>query len=471
MEGFGIDKQRLYIHYLLKDAETFTRCMNIIKPEYFDQKLRSVVTFIMEYTDKHKILPPKALIVSETGIDYTSSLIQEASDQEILSLKEWFLSDFENFCKRQALTKEILNAASEIEKGQYEGIDSRIKEALLISLNKDMGTNYFEDPNSRLSTLLDKSQMTSTGWKAVDDKLYGGLNRGEITIFAGNSGMGKSLFLQNITLNWAQMKKNIIYFTFELSEVLTSMRLDAMMTGMGTRDVVKNKETVHYVLKGKEENYGSIQIKYMPPGTTANDLRAYLKEYQIQMGVAPDGIAVDYLDLMHPKNKKINPSDMFIKDKYVTEELRALAAELGILCVTASQLNRSAVDEQMHDMGHIAGGISKVNTADNVITIYTSVPMRERGEYRLQFIKTRSSAGVGSSVELGFDQVSLRIMDKADGDSQPKTQGTLREEMMNKLKNRSLGQKTAPVSAKGTTENSPKLKTNSLTILNKVKNI
>lgn len=469
MEDYSTDKQRLFIHYLLKDAETFTRCMNIIKPEYFDQELRKVVKFVMTYAEKHRKLPPKALIVSETGTDYSSPLLNEATESDILGLKDWFLKDFEYFCKRQALTKEILNAASEIEKGHFEGIDSRIKEALLISLNKELGTNYFEDPKGRLSTLLDKSQMTPTGWKVVDEKLYGGLNRGEITIFAGNSGMGKSLFLQNITLNWAKQKKNVIYFTFELSEVLTSMRLDAMMSGYGTRDVVKNLDSVHHIIKRREEEYGSIQIKYMPPGTNSNDLRAYIKEYQIQTGVVPDGIAVDYLDLMHPCNKKINPSDMFIKDKYVTEELRALAAELGILCVTASQLNRSAVDEQMHDMGHIAGGISKVNTADNVITIYTSVPMRERGEYRLQFIKTRSSSGVGSTVHVKFNDVSLRITDPDDDSNLPaKNTSSLQDEIRAKLKNRT----PTPAEPTSETKDTPShSKVNSLAILNKVKNI
>ena len=77
--------------------------------------------------------------------------------------------------------------------------------------------------------------------------------------------------------------------------------------------------------------------------------------------------------------------------------------------VTASQLNRAAVEEIEFDHSHIAGGISKINTADNVIGIFTSRAMRERGRYQIQFMKTRSSAGVGQKVDLEFDQNSLRI--------------------------------------------------------------
>ena len=72
----------------------------------------------------------------------------------------------------------------------------------------------------------------------------------------------------------------------------------------------------------------------------SNDIRAYLKEFQIQKNIKVDALLVDYLDLMMPVTVKVNPNDQFIKDKFVSEELRNLAIELGILFVTASQLNR-----------------------------------------------------------------------------------------------------------------------------------
>ena len=85
--------------------------------------------------------------------------------------------------------------------------------------------------------------------------------------------------------------------------------------------------------------------------------------------------------------------------------------ETQTVTVTASQLNRSAVEEIEFDHSHIAGGISKIQTADNVIGIFTSNAMRERGQYQLQLLKTRSSSGVGSKINLVFDRDSLRISD------------------------------------------------------------
>ena len=115
-----------------------------------------------------------------------------------------------------------------------------------------------------------------------------------------------------------------------------------------------------------------------------------------------------------PKSKRISPADLFIKDKYVSEELRNLVVEKQCVLATASQLNRASVEEIEFDHSHISGGLSKIQTADNVIGIFTSRAMKERGRYQIQFMKTRSSSGVGQKVDLEFDVDSLRIRDLAD---------------------------------------------------------
>ena len=156
---------------------------------------------------------------------------------------------------------------------------------------------------------------------------------------------------------------------------------------------------------------GDLQIKYMPAQSNVNDIRAYLKELQIKTGRKIDFIMIDYLDLLMPVSAKVSPSDLFVKDKYVAEEVRNLAKELQILLVTASQLNRAAVEEVEFDHSHISGGISKINTADNLFGIFTSRAMREHGRYQLQCMKTRSSSGVGQKIDLEFNIDTLRIMD------------------------------------------------------------
>jgi hypothetical protein len=69
------------------------------------------------------------------------------------------------------------------------------------------------------------------------------------------------------------------------------------------------------------------------------------------------------------------------------------------------------VEEVEFDHSHIAGGISKINTADNVFGIFTSRQMRERGRYQIQCMKSRSSTGVGQKIDLEYNIETMRITD------------------------------------------------------------
>lgn len=402
--NYSYDVQKLYLDMFLSDAETFIRCQNIFDPEFFDQRLKTAASFVTNYVDQYKVMPDINIVNANTGSQFNNIQLPKEN-------YDWLMEEFERFARHKALERAILQSADLLEKGEYGPVEKMIKDAVQISLNRDMGTDYFEDPRERLMKLKSNNGQVSTGWPSVDQKLYGGFNRGELNIFAAASGGGKSLFLANLAVNWALMGLNVIYLTFELSEPLVAMRIDSMMTGIAAREVFKSIDDVELKVRMMGRQAGSIQIKYMPSGKNANDIRAYLKEYQVKKGVKPDVILIDYLDLMMPLSVKVSPSDLFVKDKYVSEELRNLAMETQALTVTASQLNRSAVEEVEFDHSHISGGLSKIQTADNVIGIFTSRAMKERGRYQIQFMKTRNSSGVGQKVDLEFNIDTLKISD------------------------------------------------------------
>jgi len=407
---YGYDVQRVYLEMMLTDAATFIRCQTVFDPSAFDRRLQPAAEFINSYVSKHNVLPTFDMVNSQSRTDLKDpgQLREEHYD--------WLLEEFETFAKHKALEAAILKSADLLEKGEYGPVEELVKRAVQIGLQKDLGTDYFADPRSRLEAIKDKNGQVSTGWTELDKRLFGGFNRGELNIFAGGSGAGKSLFLANLGVNWALLGLNVLYLTFELSENLVSMRVDSMITGVPTKDVFKSIDDVEMRVRIIGKKAGAFQVKYMPSGKTANDVRSYLKEYEIKTGKRVDVLLIDYLDLMMPVGVKISPSDLFVKDKYVSEELRNLAMELNTVFVTASQLNRSAVEEIEFDHSHISGGLSKIQTADNVIGIFTSRAMRERGRYQIQLMKTRSSSGVGSKVDLEFDVDTLRITD-CDQDS------------------------------------------------------
>jgi replicative DNA helicase len=411
VKEYNIDLQRLFVEFLAQDKDLFSRVNGIIDPLYFDRELRKGVEFIQEHAMNYSALPTRDQILATTGLE-----LQELKDVDDRHQK-WFIDEFETFCKHKALESAILESADLLEKGEYGPVERKIKEAVNIGLAKHMGTDYWESPAERIERVRNARGGQSTGWRDIDQKLYGGFNRGELNIFAAASGGGKSLFLQNLALNWSIAGLNVVYISLELSEELSSMRLDSMITGMNTKEVFKNVDDVDLKVRMQGKKAGKLQIVQLPNGITINAITSYMREYETKNDLKIDAVLIDYLDLMMPAQSKVSPSDLFIKDKFVSEEMRNFAVEHDILFATASQLNRAAVEEVEFDHSHISGGLSKIQTADNVIGIFTSQAMRERGRYQVQFMKTRSSSGVGQKVDLAFDIGGLRIKDLDDDDA------------------------------------------------------
>ena len=391
----------------------------------FERTLRPVAEFIVEHTEKYSIMPDPTQIKATTGVDIEP--IPELNEGHY----DWFLEEFEQFTKRQELERAILKAADLLEQGDFDPVEKLIKDAVQISLQRDMGTDYFADPKDRLNRYFNQGGQVSTGWPQLDRVMYGGMSRKELNIFAGGSGSGKSLIMMNLALNWLQQGLSGVYITLELSEELTSLRTDAMLTNMSTKEIRKSIDDTELRVKMAGKRFGQYRVKSLPAQANVNDIRAFIKEVQIQTAIKVDFVMIDYLDLIMPVSVKVNPTDQFIKDKYVSEELRNLAKELGVLMVTASQLNRSAVEEIEFDHSHIAGGISKINTADFVFGIFTSRSMRERGKYQIQCMKSRSSTGVGMKIDLEYNIETMRITDETPDEP---TKNDSPSQIMNKIK-------------------------------------
>jgi len=508
--NYGYDIQKLYLEMMLSDAETFVRCQSIWDPTLFDRRLQSSAKFLKDYVDEFNTIPTVEIIQASTGMDF--DIPQDLQVQHY----DWLLTDFETFIRHKGLERAISESMDLLEKGDYGPVEEKIKNAIQVGLQKDMGTDYWLDPRGRLKKIKDRNGQISTGWRDLDNLLFGGMSRGELNIFAGgcvtgdtmveiirvskesqteaapqtvtmrslstvpadsylvlsadgyvpvlswrdkgtkpcvrvhtatrsvvastdhlfemstgrwkyagfivvgekirtvsgdetviditpmgaqtvydfhidhenhryytngfsshNSGAGKSLFLANLAVNFVMSGLNVIYLTHELSEELVSMRIDSMVTGIASRDIFKQIDDVEAKVRVTSKRAGSLQVKYMPSGKTANDIRSYLKEYQIKTGKKPDVLLDDYLDLLMPMGKKISAENLFIKDKYVSEELRNLAVEQNCILVTAAQLNRCLTLDTRVEINGDPRPISDVKVGDQLSSNNGSVTVEE----------------------------------------------------------------------------------------------
>lgn len=392
------------IEYLISSHDLMVKVSPIFKLEYWDPKLKNTVKFIINHFDEYKVPPTPEQIFVETNqkINLKSSLTR----QELTYAEH----ELEKFCREKAIEGAIMASPKLLDEGNYGAIEKLIRDAITVGLSRNIGIDYFADPEARLRALSLNHNLISTGWTELDRYLGGGLNRKEMIIFAAPPGVGKSLTMGNLAKNLLKQGLHGVFFSLELSEEVVAKRFDSMFSGMPQIDLLKNITEATVKIKQQQEKHGHLHIKRFPESSTnANHLKAYLKEFEIVNGYIPDFIIVDYLDLMCSV-QSVSAENTFIRDKFISEELRALANDYNLVMITASQLGRSALTlESIEDLGqaNIAGGISKINTTDNLIAIIQNPQMKARGEMMFKLLKTRSSNGVGNSYMLKFNQKNL----------------------------------------------------------------
>jgi KaiC/GvpD/RAD55 family RecA-like ATPase len=257
-----------------------------------------------------------------------------------------------------------------------------------------------------------------TGWIEVDEALDGGIGRQELLQFMANSGVGKSVTMLNLAKNLLKQGLNGIYISLEMSGEKVANRADAMLSGFSNREILEHISEVSAAIINASNKHGRFWIKRMPESTTTSShIRTYIIEFQRVHGFTPDFIVVDYLDLM-TTNKKIALDNLFIKDKYVAEEVRALGLEFDAIMISASQMGRGALEAEQINQGHIQGGISKVNTVDNLIALLQDDMMKAAGEFIMELVKTRNSGGKGTQILLRWNRRTLELTNNVDANGQ-----------------------------------------------------
>ncbi len=400
-------KQKLIIEYLLSSTDTFALCESIVDSEYFDPEFRETVSFIKDYFDEYHTTPDDKQVEAETGVQV--DLYEIKPDQV-----QYCMDQVEKFCKRRAIERAVLASPKLINDGDYDSVETKIREALLVSLQRDLGLRYFEDPEKRHKRMMEDDPVTSTGWLEMDEALFGGIARKELLLVSASSGGGKSITLANLGFNFLYQGLNVLYVSLELSEDVVAQRFDTMFSGIGRKVWKEHSSEICTRLASAKEGCGVLDIIHRKSGTRANEIRAYLKEYYLHYNMMPDLLIIDYVDKMNPNEKNIDLGDVWTKDKLCSEQIRDIGVDFNMFVATASQLNRSAVGATHHDHGQIAGGISKINEADVYWSIVMTAAMRAKGEICFFLQKTRNSDGEGRTIYLDWKGSHLRIVNPND---------------------------------------------------------
>lgn len=416
MSNYTLDEieQKNIIEHMFSEPSIYSRIRPILRAEYFDKKFQPTINYLIDFSNQYNTLPTLEQLNVESRIEYKH--INGLSINN--NLQNAVLDILEKFCKKRALEIAVEEAYGMISKGETTGIDKIIKDAQSVSLKKDMGMNFWDKPADWLEQQESEQGILPTGWKTFDERMNGGFGWGELNYVVAPANSGKSLCMQNLAINWSMMGYNVLFFTLEMNRRLVGKRMASMVSNVPYRDIRHNITNVSnaIIYKRKDITPGLLQLIDLPIGCTANDIESFIKSFEIDTGIIPQILCVDYADIMTPCDKRIKLDNLNLVDKMISLELRDIARERtrqgkNTMVLTASQITKDAMDEMEFGMSKIAGGTTKSQNADNIFSIRTNDAMRQKGEYEFKFLKTRNSGAKDTKLKMRYNVDTLLISD------------------------------------------------------------
>ena len=386
---YGTNFQSKILTSLLTDVKYTKQILDIIEISYFDSDSNKfIIKNIKEYFKKYKTNPTmealKVLIddvdndVLKTSIvDSLRNAWQHRESPDLEFVKEKSLE----FCKNQVVKNAIMESVELLESQRYDEIKTIIDDAMKAGVETDIGHEYITGLEERLTKQT--RLCLPTQWDSVNDLMDGGLAGGELGVIVAPAGIGKSWTLQALGAHAVAKGKTVVHYTLELNAQYVGLRYDTIVSGQPTGNLQYYKEEVQQKISKLK---GELIIKYYPTRTASvNTLTAHLQQCEMR-GIKPDLVIVDYADIMK--------STQHFNEKrhqlgHIYEELRGMAGEFDIPVWTASQANRSALEEDVIGAEKVSEDYSKVMTADFVMSMSRKVEDKIANTVRFHVIKNR----------------------------------------------------------------------------------
>jgi len=394
---FGKQFQEKIFQSMLSDPQWASQMVEVMQPEYFDLKYLSYLCGKhFKYYEKYKTFSTLAMLITIIKEDLSKTKDSVLRDQIIEYLHRMktnpdvcdlqYVKDKSlEFCKRQAFREALEKSVELIQTEKYESVLTIMKDAISVGMPNTQGHNFFDDIEARFVQI--NRQVCPTGLERLDaqDILRGGLGRGELGVIAANTGVGKSHFLVDMGCAAMRVGKNVIHYTFELSEHETGKRYDSNLCDIPSNEVIERKGEV--IEKYKKMDLGKLIIKEYPTGSASvHTLRNHIEKLTLK-GFKPSLVTVDYADVM----KSSRAYDSLRHElKLIYTELRNLAVDLQIPIWTASQANKVSSNSDVVGLENLGESYGKAQVADVVLSISRKPMEKSEGTGRIFVAKNRA---------------------------------------------------------------------------------
>ena len=388
LSQYGHDFQIKVLSSLLTHKEFLVNIHDIISEEYFDNPaIKWCVDEVLKYFDKYNTVPTLEILKIE--LQKLENEVLQISIKE--QLKQAYISsdadlkyvqeEFTNFCKNQQLKKALLASVDLLKAGDFDGIRFIVDNALKSGNDKNLGHEYVKDIEERYRE--NSRSVIPTPWDLINNLLQGGLGSGDFGLIFGNPGGGKSWSLVALGGFAIKLGYNVIHYTLELGEDYVGKRYDAFFTKIPVNIIDQHRDKVEAVIP---QLPGQLIIKEFPIGkATVSTLESHIGKC-VDMGVKPDLIIIDYVDLLSSKRKNRERKEE-IDDIYTST--KGLARQLQIPIWSVSQVNRAGAQDTVIEGTSAAGSYDKMMISDFAMSISRKKEDKTEGTGRIHIMKNR----------------------------------------------------------------------------------
>jgi replicative DNA helicase len=403
------------IYNMLTDSRYLGSVVDCLEPRFFKNKNISKIVaiieqFFLERSQQPTITEVKSKLTTDELKQTFKNVVAQFKDIDTKFNQDELYDNTENFLKEKAVYYTMLDVVDDCNSGDIDtaNILDKFESACSINLSSDTGLEFFGDIDTCIDDLKHQDKYIPSTWEWMDRKLGGGfLETGRsLYLFAGETNIGKSIFLGNIACNIAAQGKTVVLVSLEMSELMYAKRIASNITHIpiadlnASADIVKTK-VVDY--SGHHPNSKLIIKEFPPNAITASQLNAFLQKLE-HKGIKPDAVILDYINLLHCPIG----NNSYERVKHAAEQLRALSYTYECPFITATQINRSGMNEHNPGVEHISESIGLAATADCIFSIWQEEGDNELGVIRLGMIKNRYGQNFGSC-NMAIDYTRLTL--------------------------------------------------------------
>lgn len=416
---FGLEVQKRFLTLLVYEVKWAKLTgLEIVKPEYFDNKILHNICFWIQDYYKNYDSAPTLTILAEMATGFVNDTVG-LSQRDYYRYKEYLDDIFEldekekldyfkdkavDFAKQIRWKKAMDKASKFLRCKKYSDAMQLFSNIMQIGTDDDLGIQFNKmDIGEFLNDLnkqYDPATMIHTGIPSWDKALGGGFVKDNLHLIGGAPGFGKSKLLAYLTKKSLEDGKRVVFITLELNEQETMTNVLVSTVGMTMselRDPVNREKMIDKITTFRNTYCSDLVVKFYKPSTiTTNVIHNYIQKViqrkKDEEGIdwKPDVIFLDYMDKLLPVDKI--KGNIYEDNGGVADDCKNLAIDFECPVITGSQLGRASWNlkgDEVISMASIAESARKAHLAHSLTTINANPQEKELGKSRLYIAKSR----------------------------------------------------------------------------------